>query len=134
MAKDLSAGLTAAAGRKFGGTVGSAFVFLAAIALWRQHPSSARVLGALGAVLIVSALLVPTALGPVERAWMAMAHAISRVTNPIAIGLVFFGVMTPLGLARRAFGGRGLPRHTHGASAWRVRTEGRRRGDLTRQF
>ena len=38
----------------------------------------------------LAALVVPTHLGPVQRAWMGLAHAISKVTTPIFMGVVFF--------------------------------------------
>ncbi|MEP7346089.1 MAG: hypothetical protein ABI877_12510 [Gemmatimonadaceae bacterium] len=135
MAEDVSTGLTVrAAGRRFGLTVGGAFLAFSVIALWRDHPTAVRVLGTLGAVLVISALFVPTALGPVERGWMAIAHAMSRVTTPIVMSVLFFVIITPIGLARRAFGRRGLAHAKHGESAWHPRADGKRRSDLNRQF
>lgn len=134
MAKDVSARLAAAQGRKFGFTVGGAFLVLAAIAAWRSHPLAWRVLASLGGVLGAVALVAPTALLPVERGWMRGAHLISRVTTPLVMGALFFLVITPLGLGRRAFGKRALPRSRAGVSMWYLRPDGSRRGDLTRQF
>ncbi len=136
MAKDVSAGLASRArqGRRFGLTVGAAFVVFAGIALWRDHGLIARVLFALGAVLTVSAGIAPRALLPVEAAWMRLAHLLSRFTTPIILGAFYFLILTPIGLTRRAFGGRGLPRARPGASMWTERAEGFRRGDLKRQF
>ena len=78
--------LTAAEGRKFGLTVGSAFLILGTIAFWRGKRLTAMVLQSLGGVLIVAAIVMPTQLGPVERAWMGLAHLISKVTTPIFMG------------------------------------------------
>ena len=47
-------------------------------------------------------------LGPVERAWMGLAHAISKVTTPIVMGVMYLLVLTPVGLLRRRFGGNPL--------------------------
>ena len=55
------------------------------------------------AVLAVWALAAPATLGPVYRAWMRMARAISRVTTPIILGLVFLVVFVPIGLLFRVF-------------------------------
>jgi hypothetical protein len=96
--------LTAAQGRKFGLTVGIAFLALTGLLLWREHAVPASVSGALGGLLVLAGLLVPTRLGAVERAWMTLAHAISRVTTPIVMGIVYFLVVTPIGLAVRVFG------------------------------
>lgn len=117
--------LSAAAGRRFGGTVGGAFAVLAGIAWWRGHTLSPLVLGGLALLLLAAALLAPTHLGPVERGWMRMAHAISRVTTPILMGVVFFGVVTPIGALARALGKNPIAHRERGGSYWVTREETR---------
>jgi hypothetical protein len=94
-----------------------------------------NVFGTLAGVLILAGLLIPTHLGPVERAWMALAHAISRVTTPVVMAVMYFVVLTPVGLLRRAFGGNSL-RHAESASGfWKERPAGARRSaSMERQF
>ena len=135
MAERVSARLTPAAqGRKFGFTVGIAFVVLGSIAAWRGKSTSATVFLALAAVLLVGGLLAPAALLPVERGWMRMAHAISKVTTPIFMGVVWFIVLTPTAYIRRALGKNQIARDLKAPSFWVVREKGGRRGDLERQF
>ena len=134
MAHPVPARLTAAAGRKFAFTVGIAFLVLAAIVLWRGSQPVAWAAGTLGTLLIVAGLVAPTRLGPVERAWYAFAAAISKVTTPIVMGILYFVVMTPFGLLMRLFGRNPLARVPADGSAWVQRPEGARRGDLERQF
>ena len=134
MAAGIPARLTAAQGRRFGLTVGGAFLAFAAIAWWRGHPTTTNVLGILGGVLAVAGLVIPTFLGPVERAWMQFAHLISKVTTPIVMAVMYLVVLTPIGILRRAFGGNPLVQQPQGGSYWKARPEGRRRGNLTRQF
>lgn len=129
----LSGPYTAAAGRKFGLTVGLAFLVLSAIARWRGHPTTLIVLGSLGAVLVVAGLIVPTLLGPVERAWMGMAKVISKITTPIFLGVVYFVVLTPIALLRRGFGGSALVHRSGGHGFWLDRSESGR-SSLDRQF
>lgn len=133
MADRVPARLTAAQGRRFAFTVGAAFLVFGGIAWWRQHPTAATVLASLGALLAVAGTVAPTALGPVERAWMGLAHAISKVTTPVFMGVIYFVVITPIALLMGAFGKRPLtvrPATTY----WKPRPAGARRGDLTRQF
>ena len=135
MAAGVPARLTAAQGRKFGLTVGGAFLVLAAIAWWRGHPITVNVLGSLGAVLALAGLVVPTYLGPVEKAWMGLAHAISKVTTPIFMGVVYFVVITPVGALKRMLGKNALHHEQHDGSYFKVRPEGdRKSADLRRQF
>ena len=129
----IPARLTAAAGRKFGFTVGAAFLVLAAVLVWRDKTTVASVLGTLGGVLFALGLLVPTRLGPLERAWMGLAHLISKVTTPILMGVIYFVVITPIALLMALIGKRPL-RAKPGQSYWVDRAEGARRSDLTRQF
>jgi hypothetical protein len=127
--------LTAAQGRRFGLTVGAAFLVFAGIAWWRGHPTTTMVLGGLGGLLTLSGLVIPTHLGPVERGWMALAHAISKVTTPIVLGVMYLGVLLPVGVVRRAVGGNPLVHAEHDHSYWRSRPAGSRRtGSLRRQF
>jgi len=127
--------LTAAQGRRFGLTVGAAFLVIAAIVWWRERPTATMVLGGLGGLLTLSGLVIPTYLGPVERAWMALAHAISKVTTPIVMGVMYLGVLLPVGVLRRAFGGNPLVHTEQDHSYWRGRSDGSRRtASMRRQF
>jgi len=134
LAAGIPARLTAAHGRRFGLTVGIAFLVIAGIPLWREHYKTAAVLGALGTLLVLAGLLVPTRLGPVERGWMRLAHAISKVTTPIVMGIMYLVVMTPFGIGRRLFGGNPLEHSPDEQGFWHARPTERRRSNLSRQF
>ena len=135
MAERIPARLTAREGRRFGLTVGGAFLVFAGISFWRGHETTWVVLASLGAVLALAGLILPTRLGPVERAWMRLAHLISRVTTPIVMGVIYFVVLTPVGLIRRTAGGSPLSHPETEAGFWKVRPAGKRRtGSLERQF
>ncbi len=104
MATGIPARLTPRQGREFGVKVGLAFGAIALILLWRERETAAAVLGALGGVLVAGGLFAPSALGPVYRGWMRLALLLSRVTTPLFLGLVYFVVLTPVGLVRRTLG------------------------------
>lgn len=127
--------MTAGAGRRFAFTVGAAFLVFAGIGAWRGGGGATIVFAALGSMLGVAGLVAPTRLGPVERAWMALAHAISKVTTPIVMGAMYFVVLTPVGIVRRALGGNPLVHRRQGPGYWQARPEGARRSaSLERQF
>ncbi len=135
MAAGISARLSPAEGRRFGGTVGAAFLALAGIAAWRGHAIEARLFAGLGGVLVVAALAVPARLGPVRRAWMALAEAISRVTTPLLMGIIYFFIVTPTGWIRRVAAGSRLTPRRDANSFWVDRpADARRRTDMERQF
>ena len=130
----IPARLTAAQGRKFGLTVGIAFLVLAALAgFWRHRETTAAVMGAIGALLVLAALAMPTRLGPIERAWMGLAKAISKVTTPVFMAIVFFIVVTPIGFLMRVMGRRALVHHERDGGVWATPASGGR-SDMQRQF
>ena len=132
MARGIPTRLTPAEGRKFAFTVGAAFLVLAAITWWRDHPILLRVFLPLGIVLLLLGVLVPARLGPLQRAWMGLAHLISKVTTPIFMGVVFFLVIAPVGIVMRLFGRNPIKHLPINQSYWASRDEAR--GDMTNQF
>ena len=133
MATGIPARLTAAEGRKFGFTVGGAFVALAAITILRHKPVVVTaVLGGLGVLLLLAAIAIPRSLGPVQHGWMRFAELLSKVTTPIVMGVLFFVVFVPFGVLKRLFGRSGLQHVAAGQSAWTPRATSR--SDLRRQF
>jgi hypothetical protein len=128
----VSARLSRKQGQKFAFTLGIALLAFAAIAWLRGHAVTAIGLSGIGAVLIAAGALVPTHLGPVERTWMQLGHALSRVSTPIVMGVVYFAVITPIGLIMRAVGKNPLPGHRSADTTWVSRE--RRQSDLERQF
>lgn len=101
MAEGIPARLTPVDGRRFGIVVGAAFLVLGAVLLYRNRPLAAELCGAVGGALVLLGLVLPAVLLPVQRAWMAMARMISKITTPLILGLIYFGVITPIGIARR---------------------------------
>jgi hypothetical protein len=135
LAHPVSARLTPAELRRFGLVVGAAFLVLGGIIRWRGMPPTSLVLWSIGAALILSGLLIPGRLGPVYRAWMGLALLISRVTTPIIMGVLYFLIITPLGLILRATGHRPLTHGAEGKPVWITREgDDRRRKDMERQF
>ena len=120
--------------RRFALTVGAAFVLLAALLAWRERRTAAMVLGALGVTLAIAGLLIPARLGGVHRAWMGIALAISKVTTPLFMGIVYFGLLTPIALVLRLLGRAPLRQPRDVRTYWRDRPPGARRSDLRRQF
>jgi len=126
--------LTPQEGRKFGFTVGAAFLVLAGLMWWRGREPGVIGFGILGGLLLFAGLVIPDRLGPVYQAWMGLALLLSKVTTPIFMGIVYFLVLTPVGIVLRRLGKQPLRRHAPSQSAWVDREPNQRRGDLLRQF
>lgn len=135
LATGIPARLTPAEGRKFGLLVGGAFLLFATISWWRGHDVAPLVLGGLGGALTVLGLAIPGRLGPVYRAWMGLAHLLSRVTTPIFLGIVYFLVITPMGWLLRLLKGNPLVHRPGDTGYWAKREPNPDPSrSLTRQF
>jgi hypothetical protein len=132
LAHGIPARLSPAEGRKFALTVGAAFVALAGFTWWRGHERFATVAGALGAAFLLAGLVAPGQLGLIYRGWMAFGLALSKITTPIFMGIVYFVVITPIGIFRRVIGRNALiARGT--TTVWATR-DLQASSDLNRQF
>jgi len=115
--------------------VGAAFAGLGGLAWWRGHPLTAGVTLGVGFSLVIAALVVPARLGPIYRLWMGLAAAMSKITTPVFMGVVYFAVVTPTGLLRRLAGKDALVRPRTAKSFWISRAaDAARRAGMERQF
>ncbi len=90
--------------RVFGLALGAA---AATAALWlssTRWQDAATVLGIVAAALIPSALLYPPILRGPERCWTAFVAGLGWLNTRIVLSLVFFLILTPLGLLMRLAG------------------------------
>ena len=119
--------------RKFGITVGIAFLALAAFAFWRHSDGIFwKIFMGAGSALLLAGLLIPSQLGPVYRGWMKFALLLSKVTTPLFMGIVYFGLFLVTGLLRRAMGKNAMETKEVNGSFWSAREV--RRANLERQF
>jgi len=107
--------------REFGLVVGGVLALLAGWWLYRdKFPALSLKVLAVGALLIVLGLLVPRSLVYPNKAWMLLAEALSYVSTRIILAVVFFLILTPIGLIKRAMGWDPLNRRAvPGDSYWR---------------
>jgi hypothetical protein len=93
--------------RSFGLVMGVACLVLAAFGCWASSAywpiwaSAATVFGGL-------AVLWPDLLTPFHRLWFWFGLALHKVVNPVVMGVLFFGVITPVGVLMRLTGKRPL--------------------------
>ena len=120
--------------RSFALTVGAAFMLLAALLYWRGRAPAAAVCGVAGNLLVLAGLAIPSRLGGAYRLWMGLAERMSRVTTPVFMAVVYFGVLTPIAVVRRLVGRGTLGTPREAPTGWVRRAPGATRGDMRRQF
>ncbi len=82
-----------------------AILFLGSLyLLWKQQHNYAVAGFILGVVFAALAFVGPVVLKPLQRAWMAMAVVMGFVMSRIIVAVIFYGMVTPIGLAGRLAG------------------------------
>lgn len=71
--------------------------------------------------LALAGLVAPMALRPVYKGWMKFGLFMSRITTPLIMGIVFYLVVTPMGLVLRLLGKDYMARRLRdGAATYRI--------------
>jgi len=90
--------------KNFGLLVGG---ILLVIGLWPMllHGESLRVwVVGVGGLLIGLGGLYPQSLAPIHKGWMWVGHLLGWINTRILLGLVFYGLITPIGIVLRVMG------------------------------
>jgi carbamoyltransferase len=121
--------------RRFGFTLTAMFALLGALFTWR-HRMAGRPLTSLALLFLLASIFGPSLLRYVYRPWMALARFLGAITSSILLTLVFFLIVTPLGLLQRLFGKRPLDLRFKGRepSYWQARSGPPVAADYEKQF
>jgi len=91
--------------RKFGLILSSVFMgafgFLLPILLEKAIPTWPWIVGV---IIFIPTLVKPAWLKVIYHPWMKMGHILGWVNTRIILGVIFFGLITPIGLFRRLLG------------------------------
>ena len=91
--------------RRFGVTTGAMVALLFGLFFpWLLEVDYPRWPWMIFLALAVWGMVAPATLRPVYRVWMRFGLLMSRVTAPLVLGIVFFGLVLPMGLVMRLFG------------------------------
>lgn len=93
--------------RGFGFVFAGFFEILAAMRWWKDH-GGAGWFAAAGITMLLIALVRPTLLAPFNRVWTKLALLLSKIMNPVIMGILFFLVVAPIALLMRLFKKRPL--------------------------
>jgi Saxitoxin biosynthesis operon protein SxtJ len=89
----------------------------------------------LAALLVIPAVLFPASLRQPHRVWMALGEALGWINTRIILGLVYYGLMTPMGVMMRLLGKDPMRRRFEPAvNTYRVPRPTRPSDHMDRQF
>jgi hypothetical protein len=121
--------------RDFGLIVGGVFSVIGLWPMvWRGEPVRLWAL-IIGGLLIGMGSVVPTWLAPIHRGWMWIGHVLGWINTRIILGVIFYGLITPIGIVFRMLG-KDTMRQTFSdtSSTYRVNRQPRPRSHMKFQF
>ena len=102
--------------RSFGWTFTGIFVIAGVYGLWKGGAALPWLLP-LAALTALVTLTRDTWLAPLNRAWMALGLLLGRVVSPFVLGVIFYGVFTPVAWVMRLAGRDAMCRRLDPAAA-----------------
>jgi hypothetical protein len=116
--------------RKFGITMAVGLGALGALFLWRGKGEPMIFFG-LAAAFLILGLVLPAALRPIQRGWMAFAIVLGWVMTRVVLVVLFYVGVTPVAIIARLVGKRFLALEFEPARAsyWERRTKSERGKD-----
>lgn len=110
-------------------TVAAAYFFHAVNMAWAYSFVAAS------SIFLVVTLLKSDALLPLNKLWMRFGLLLGRIVSPIVLGMIFFGIFTPIATLMRLSGRDELSlKFTQKASYWISRNEPIKSDSFKHQF
>ncbi|MFO1103068.1 MAG: SxtJ family membrane protein [Methylocystis sp.] len=121
--------------RSFGFVIAAAIAIISLLPVWRgEAPNFWGLAAALG--FAAAALIAPARLRPLNRLWFKLGLALHKITNPIIMGFLFFGVILPIAMLFRALRADPLKLSfdKNASSYWTMRDTPGEANDMSKQF
>jgi hypothetical protein len=104
--------------RSFGISVGGVLCAIALALVWRGRIGRAEILGAIGALLMLFGFVRPMVLKPISDVWWKFALLLAWFNARVLLSIIFFLILTPVGLAWRLTGKDPLSRRRRNWAGW----------------
>ena len=115
--------------RKFAITVSIALGIFGSVILWRKGETGLLCWG-VGLLILLIGLFSPRLLSPIYRFWMALARLMGFVMTHLILALMYYFVLTPVGLVMRMLGKNPLKmRFTRSADSYWIKRRHREFGN-----
>jgi hypothetical protein len=121
--------------RSFGLTVGGIFTVIGIWPVIFHHGNPRWWAIVVAGCLLIPAVVFPKSLFWIHKGWMAVGHVLGWINTRIILGVVFYVIVTPIGLVRRWLGKDPMGQHLRpDLDTYRVTRKSRPASHLTRQY
>ena len=90
--------------RKFGFFFTVVFLVASGYFYMKTNTIGLYTFGGLAIISLLITIIKAELLLPLNKLWMSLGHLIGMFVGPIVLGLIFFGIFTPIGFIMRIFG------------------------------
>ena len=90
--------------KKFGISFFIIFLFISILLFFYSFYKMTLLFLLISFLFLLLALLKPSLLYYLNYSWMLFGYLLSKITSPIIIGLIFYFLITPVGIFRRLIG------------------------------
>ena len=90
--------------RKFGFFFAAVFAIIGTFLFTGEQAVVSYVLFALAALFLVITVIKAGLLLPLNKLWMKLGFLLGMIVKPIVLGVIFFGLFTPISLLMKLFG------------------------------
>ena len=90
--------------RKFGFTFAVIFLFISIYLFWAQHYMQSTLCAITSFVLFAVTLINDNLLLPLNLLWSKIGNLLGKVISPIVLGIIYFGLFTPIAFLMRLAG------------------------------
>ena len=121
--------------RSFAFPLGGIFAFIG-LWPWVWHGGGIRIWALLiSGALILPGIFFPKILTPAYRGWMVFADKLAWFNSRVLLGIIFYGMLTPIGVVRRMMGKPSLMcRFDKQAASYRVEKSSRPAQHMAKPF
>ena len=71
--------------------------------LWRSNPSTVTIAMSIAAIFLLTSLIAPHLLRPLNKAWFKLSLLLNRVMSPVIMLVLFSVMIVPFGLVMQFF-------------------------------
>tara|TARA_E500000178_G_C17000419_1_gene745355 strand:- start:200 stop:604 length:405 start_codon:yes stop_codon:yes gene_type:complete len=90
--------------KKFGLFFSFIFIFISSYFFFKSNFILTYIFLVVSFIFLLLGLFFPKYLSLLNKGWMILGLILSKIINPLVLGIIYFGLFTPIGLFRKLIG------------------------------